>query len=108
MKKSLLSLLFLLACMCFHTSVLAQQDAKSKAVNSDADRIVNMYAVGNRIFTENAPIGKWIEVFSVVGIKVQEFKIETPSGEYLLTVPKGYYILRIKDTDTMRRIAITR
>ena len=108
MKKRLFSLLFLLAYICFQTAVLAQQDAKSKVISNDADHVVEMYAVGNKIYTENAPIGKRIEIFSVVGLKVAEIEIKTPTGEYFPNVPKGYYILRIKDTDTIRKVAITR
>lgn len=103
MKKSLLSLLFLLACMCFQTVVFAQQDAK-KPVSNDSDQGVEITMVGNRIFVENAPVGKRIEVFSVVGLKVANIEIKTPSGEHLLNVPKGYYILRIGDT--VRKVAI--
>ncbi len=105
MKKSLLSLLFLFACVCFQTTVLAQQDIKPKSVNMvDTDRIIEMNVVGNKIFTENAPLGKKIEIFSVVGVKVAEIEIKTSSGEYILNVPKGYYILKINDT--VRKVAI--
>ena len=104
MKKRLFSLLFLLAYICFQTAVLAQQDAKSKVVSSDVDHVIEIYVVGNKITTENAPVGKKIEVFSVVGLKVAEYEIKTPAGEYFLSVPKGYYILRINDT--VRKVAI--
>ena len=106
MKKNLLSLLFLLACMCFQTSVLAQQDTKPKSENNDIDRII-VTVVGNKISTENAPIGKRIEIFSVVGLKVTEIEIKTPSGEYLLNnVPKGYYLLKI--SDIVRKVVVIR
>ena len=104
MKKNLLSLLFLLACMCLQTTVLAQQEAKLKSISSDADCILEMRVAGNTIFTECAPIGKKIEVFSVVGLKVKEFKIETSTGEFTLDVPKGYYIIKLNDT--VRKVAI--
>ena len=103
MKKSLLSLLFLSACMCFQTAVFAQQDAK-KLVSNDPDHVMEITMVGNRIFVENAPVGKRIEVFSVVGLKVADIEIKTPSGDHLLNVPKGYYILRIGDI--VRKVAI--
>ena len=106
MKKSLLSLLFLLVCICFQTVVLAQQDAKPKPISNDTERVVEMNVVGNKVFTENAPVGKKIEIFSIVGLKVLEIEIKTSSGEYPLNVPKGYYILRINDTNTVRKAAI--
>ena len=104
MKKRLFSLLFLLAYICFQTAVLAQQDAKTKAVDGDVDHVMEIYVVGNKITTENAPVGKKIEVFSVVGLKVAEYEIKTPTGEYFLNVPKGYYILRMNGM--MRKVAI--
>ena len=104
MKKNLLPLLFLLACMCFHTMVLAQQDTKSRSVSSDSERPIEMFVVGNKIFTGNAPIGKKIEIFSVVGLKIAEIEIKTSSGEYPLNVPKGYYILKM--SDIVRKVAI--
>ena len=107
MKKSLLSLLFLV-CMCFQVVVLAQQDAKSKLVSNDTDRVNEMTIIvaGNKIHLENAPVGKKIEIFSVMGLKVTEIEIKTHSGEHILNVPKGYYILRVNDTDIIRKVAI--
>ena len=104
MKKRLL-LLFVSLLVYFPTLVLAQ-DTKSKLpVSSDADRIgLEINVVGNKIFTENAPLGKKIEIFSVVGQKVDEWEIKKPSEEYILNVPKGYYILKI--SDTFRKVAI--
>ncbi|MDR0231857.1 MAG: T9SS type A sorting domain-containing protein [Dysgonamonadaceae bacterium] len=104
MKKNLLSLLFLLAFICFQTAVFAQQDAKQRPISNDTDRVMEMSVVGNKIFIENAPVGKKIEVFSVMGLKVTEIKIETPSVEHTLIVPKGYYILKI--SDTVRKVVI--
>ena len=104
MKKNLLSLLFLLVCMCFQATVLAQQDTKLKPVSNDIDCILEIRAAGNTIFIECAPIGKKIEIFSIVGIKVKEFKIEDTSGEFTLSVPKGYYIIKLNDT--FRKIAV--
>jgi len=93
--------------MCFQTAVLAQQDTKSKAVNDDADHVIEkMYVVENKVYTENVPVGKKIEVLSIVGIKVEEIEIKTPTGEYFLNVPKGFYILRLNDNTLIRKVAI--
>lgn len=58
----------------------------------------------NRIKVENAPVGSLLEIYSVVGIKVKEIEIKQPSGEYVVNIAKGYYIIRIGDT--VRKIAI--
>ena len=102
MKKSLLSLLFLMIFVCFQTF---SQDARSKSLSGDNDRAaIEITIVGSRVYIENAPIGKKIEVFSVVGLKVYEIEIKNSSGDYTLNVPKGYYILRVNDI--VRKIAI--
>jgi len=90
--------------LCFQTFA---QDIKSKSLNGEGDRAaIEISVVGNRIYIENAPVGKRIEILSILGLKVSESEIKTSSGEYILNVPKGYYILRIKDTDTIRKIAV--
>jgi len=106
MKKNLLSLLFLLAFMCFQTAVFAQQEAKQRPISNETERAMELSVVGNKIFIENAPVGKKIVVFSLMGLKVTEIKIETSTVEHTLNVPKGYYILKISDTDTVRRAVI--
>ena len=103
MKRYLLSILLLLyVCSPF---VVFSQEIKDKPVINDTERVVfEMNVVGNKIFTENAPIGRRIEVYSVIGLKINEIEIKTPSGEYILNVPKGYYILKLNDT--VRKVAI--
>ena len=104
MKKSLFSLLFLMMFICFQTLA---QDTKSKSLSGDNDRTATeITVVGNKIYTENAPIGKRIEIFSVVGLRVHEIEIKTPTTEYILPIPKGYYILRVPGTETVKKIAI--
>ena len=58
----------------------------------------------NRIRVENAPVGSKLEIYSVVGIKVKELEVKQPSGEYVVDIAKGYYIVRIGET--VRKIAI--
>ena len=41
---------------------------------------------------------------TLVGIKVKEIDMKTPSGEYVVNIAKGYYIIRIGET--VRKIAI--
>ena len=105
MKESLFSLLFMIL-LGYSTAVLAQETRpKSPPVSADVDRIVvEMSVVGNKIVTENVPVGKKIEIFSVIGLKVAEIDIKTTSGEYPLNVSKGYYILKM--SDIVRKVAI--
>ncbi len=61
-------------------------------------------AYDNRVKVSNAPEGSQIEVFSVVGIKVRAIRVTRPDGEYVLDLPKGYYIVRLGDV--VRKIVI--
>ena len=65
---------------------------------------VTISASENRIIVANAPVGSKLEIYSVVGIKVKEIDMKTPSGEYVVNIAKGYYIIRIGET--VRKIAI--
>lgn len=65
---------------------------------------IEISASDNRIKVTNAPVGSKLEIYSVVGIKVKEIEMKQPSGEYIVNIAKGYYIIRIGDT--VRKIAI--
>ena len=106
MKKGLFLSLFL-TFVCFPVMVLAQETKPKLPVSADVDRVViEMHVIGNKVYTENVPVGKKIEVLSVVGLKVTEIEIKNSTGEYPLNVPKGYYILKISDTDIIRKVAV--
>ncbi|MDR1918578.1 MAG: hypothetical protein LBQ65_02895 [Tannerellaceae bacterium] len=65
---------------------------------------VEVIAVDNRIKVLNAPVGSRLEIYSVVGIKVVEIEMKQTSGEYVVQIAKGYYIVRIGET--VRKVAI--
>ncbi|MCC8200173.1 MAG: T9SS type A sorting domain-containing protein [Tannerellaceae bacterium] len=65
---------------------------------------VEITVIDNRIQVNHAPIGSKLEIYSVVGIKVKEFEIKHSSGEYVVNIAKGYYIIRIGET--VRKVAI--
>lgn len=58
---------------------------------------IQISIVDNIIYLENAPVGSKLEIFSILGVKVQELVIRMPKAEYGLNLPKGYYIVRVKD-----------
>ncbi|MDR2775716.1 MAG: hypothetical protein LBC19_13450 [Tannerella sp.] len=65
---------------------------------------VEIIAVNNRIKVFNAPTGSRLEIYNVVGIKVADIEMKQPNGEYVVTIAKGYYIIRIGET--VRKVAI--
>jgi hypothetical protein len=65
---------------------------------------VEVITADNRIKVFNAPTGSRLEVYNVVGIKVVDIEMKQPDGEYLVTIAKGYYIIRVGET--VRKVAI--
>ncbi len=74
------------------------------ALLHDNQSSVEITAYKNYIRVKNAPVGKLLELYSVVGIKVAEIKITSSDGEYSVNIPKGYYIIRIEDI--VRKVVI--
>jgi hypothetical protein len=58
----------------------------------------------NRIAVADAPPESVMEIYNVIGIKVQEIRLRKPAGEYEVSLPKGYYIVRIGGT--VRKIVV--
>lgn len=65
---------------------------------------IEIIVYDNTVKVANAPVGSFLEIYSVVGIKVKEIEMKQPSGEYYINLAKGYYIIRI--ADTVRKIAL--
>ena len=88
--------------------VMAQQanaTVSQTTVTQEKDvNAVEISAYDNTIVVENAPAGSKLEIYSVVGIRVKEIPMKQPSGEYTVTIAKGYYIVRIGDT--VRKVSI--
>lgn len=86
-------------------TVNAQQAADSTRVATMAKPdSVEISAYDNKIVVKNAPVGSKLEIYSVVGIRVKEFEMKQPDGEYTVNIAKGYYIIRIGET--VRKVAI--
>ena len=99
MKRVLLSIA-IIAFFSLQSAAQTQQNAKAKpAVEAVADTSAIKISFDlNRISVKNAPIGEKLIVFSVVGLKLKEFEMKTSSGEYVINLPRGIYILKIGET----------
>ncbi|MDR2764360.1 MAG: T9SS type A sorting domain-containing protein [Tannerella sp.] len=60
--------------------------------------------IDNRIIVTDAPANSQLEIYNIVGIRVKKIEIKHPSEEYAVSLPKGYYIVRIEET--VRKIVI--
>lgn len=105
--RILLSIILLISVYVGNSlTVNAQQAADSTRVAKQLNKpdSVEISAYDNKIVVKNAPVGNKLEIYSVVGIRVKEFEIKQPDGEYAVNLAKGYYIIRIGDT--VRKVAI--
>lgn len=74
------------------------------ATPSPPDDTLKVNVADNHITISDAPANSKLEIYNIVGIKVKEIKIKYPSEEYVVSLPKGYYIIRIGET--VRKIVI--
>lgn len=61
-------------------------------------------AYAGKVVVKNATVGKKMEIYSVVGIRVKELTIKESNCEFEVGLAKGYYIVKIEDT--VRKIAL--
>ena len=103
MKKRIGIILCCLGLLAF--GVQAQQaNNTSSAGTQQVDNSIKVSAVDNLIKVSNVPAKSVLEIYNIVGSKVKEIEIKQPSGEYTVSLPKGYYIIRIEGI--VRKIVI--
>lgn len=49
----------------------------------------------NRLIIENLPKDDILEIYNIMGVKVYNRRINAGTNEYILSLPEGYYILKI-------------
>lgn len=81
-----------------------KSEVKAHVTRQEDPDPIEITAYENRIKVTNAPVGSYLEIYSVVGIKVKEIEIKQSTAEYPVDIAKGYYIIRIGDT--VRKVAI--
>jgi hypothetical protein len=94
MKKItfLLVSLFTLSCL---TPVFAQN--KKEPVVVTENLVPEMNVVDNKLTLKNAPVGKRVQIITIIGNKVKEIEIKSPDGEYdLNSLPKAIYIFKLE------------
>ena len=88
----------LLCCMgLFAFSVQAQQinTTPSDSVQQ-VESLVKISYADNIIKVSNAPVNSKLEIYNIVGSQVKVIDIIQPSGEYRISLPKGFYVARLE------------
>jgi len=98
MKKLLFTiLLFVIVSVSFSFA----QDGNLK---SDSELPSVSLTDSNRLLVQNVKVGDMLQVYSIVGVKVYEVKMDSSGKEITLNIPKGYYVVKV--SNIVRKIAI--
>ncbi|GHU81601.1 hypothetical protein FACS189415_0250 [Bacteroidia bacterium] len=54
-----------------------------------------MNVVNNRLYLKNAPVGKKVEIITIIGNKIREIQIKSPNDEFELNLPRAIYIFKL-------------
>ena len=103
MKKRIGIILCCLGLFAFWVQAQQANDASSVSTQQ-VDNSIKVSAVDNLIKVSNAPEKSILEIYNIVGNKVKEIEIKQSLGEYTVSLPKGYYIIRIEGI--VRKIVI--
>ena len=49
----------------------------------------------SRIIIENLPTDNILEIYNIMGVKVYTRRLKAGTNEYNISLPKGYYIIKI-------------
>ncbi len=49
----------------------------------------------NRLIIENLPKDNILEIFNIMGVKVYTRRLKAGTNEYQISLPRGYYIIKI-------------
>ena len=100
--KHLYKALILFAFACVAAAGFSKENA---GVFYTADsQATEISIIGNKIYVQNLPAGGKLQIFSVLGVSVATIEVKAGSGEYNISLPKGYYIVKIGDV--VRKVAI--
>jgi len=84
----------------------AQQANNPSAVTTQqVDNSVKITYADSCIKVENAPVKSTLEIYNILGSKVKVIEIRQSSGEYPVSLPKGFYIVHI-DGGIVRKIVV--
>jgi len=95
MKRIALVIVFLMFFLC-QVSVFSQdnKNRKETALIEEQPK-PDMNVVNGKLELKNAPVGKRVEVITIIGNKIRDILITSSEGAYELNLPRGIYIFRM-------------
>jgi hypothetical protein len=74
---------------------LFAQEKKDKVSVTENTVIPELSVDSNTLYIKNAPVGRRVEVITIVGNKVLEIEIKSTSVTHVLELPKAIYIFKL-------------
>ena len=84
-------------------TVIAQEVQQKEMISTDTS-IIEITVSTDSVRVQNAKAGSVMEIYNILGVKINSFTIDSSDKTIPLTLPKGYYIFKI-DT-VVRKIII--
>jgi len=82
--------------LSYQASVFSQDNKNRKEpVAMDEQVTPEMNVVNNRLIIHNAPVGKRVEVITIIGNKIRDILITSSEFEYDLNLSRAIYIFRM-------------
>lgn len=101
--KSLIKILSV--CLLLGISISASAKSLKEVAVSDSDKqTIELLINGDKYPIQNVNPNARVDVYSIIGSKVISFQIKSGAADSVVSLPKGYYILKIDDTT--RKIAV--
>lgn len=86
------------------TLSVSSRDLKGVSVPDSDKQTVELVINGDKYPIQNVSPNAQVDVYSIIGTKVTSFRIKAGACDSSITLPKGYYILKIEDST--RKIAV--
>lgn len=69
-----------------------QSRHNSQSISQDSLKVV---ITENRLIVENLPKDNILEIYNIMGVKVFTRRLKSGTNEYHISLPRGYYIIKI-------------
>ena len=95
MKRIVFIIVFLMV-LSYQVSIFSQDNKNRKDPVAIEEQVTpEMYVSNNKLYLKNAPVGKRVEIITIIGNKIREIQITAPENEYELNLPRAIYIFRL-------------
>jgi hypothetical protein len=94
MNRFVLLIVFLVF-ISFQAPVFSQDKNKKESAMIADVLVPEMNVVNNRLYLKNAPVGKKVEVITIIGNKIREIQIKSPNEEIDLNLRPAIYIFKL-------------